>query len=531
MKRAHIAFFISIILLAACAPPSTPTPSSAPIATSVPATQAPLDLAGPAMTVGASYLYADGSLLVAVPAGAFQMGKQGGIDNPEHQVNLSDFWIYRNKVTNTQYAYCVAMGQCTPPALADDPGYNDPLHGADPIAGVDYDQASAYCGFVHARLPTEAEWEKAARGPDANIYPWGSAAPSCDLLNYESCVGNTTPVNKYPKGMSYYQAFDMEGNAFEWVSDWYDPNYYSVSPADDPQGPAKGDGHVNRSSAFNSGTDQTQAFNRFHSDPITQRNNLGFRCVVTDPTYFAPFCEYPPTYGTDGVGGPSDGTQVECTAPSITQDPTCKGNAPVTSVTFGEGNYSISDPTACKQDSTYAWTCTKNAALQDCRDTTVTVTGKPQCPGLYDYDPVTGKCELKGVPPPGQCLPGYSAGTLTLHRGPIILTNNTPSPTSSSPAQCCTYQPSGPVLTTDSGNEVRTLSPLPSCAPGTTFTGGQCVGTLDCYECTTASVNLNSCQSGGTCNLSARICAKFGGVCQYGGTFNAANCSCSCSRG
>jgi len=190
---------LDLIVLSACSPQATPPPSPTAPPTSPTATVAPIDLAGPPMAVGSTYLYADGSVLVAVPAGPFIMGN-GRPDSLLHTVNLSDFWIYKTKVTNSQYAYCVAMGMCTAPFGPDNPGFYDPLHTSDPVVGVNYDQAAAYCTFVSARLPTEAEWEKTARGPDGNVYPWGDGKPGCSLLNYSVCVGKVMPVNTYPDG-------------------------------------------------------------------------------------------------------------------------------------------------------------------------------------------------------------------------------------------------------------------------------------------------------------------------------------------
>jgi len=122
-------------------------------------TTAPLDLAGPPMKVGSSYLYFDGSLLVAVPGGPFLMG-HGGSDNPEHTVTLGDFWIYSTKVTNREYQRCVAVGKCTTPDLDDNQGYNDPIRQNDPVSGVTYDQGAAYCDYAHGSLPTEAQWKR-----------------------------------------------------------------------------------------------------------------------------------------------------------------------------------------------------------------------------------------------------------------------------------------------------------------------------------------------------------------------------------
>jgi len=219
MNHKRLVFYISmvlIVLLAACMPASTtPTPVvnavpatlvvTAPTVTSVPEntpTTAPLDLAGPPMQVGSAYLYFDGSLLVAVPGGPFIMG-HGGWDNLEHTVTLSDFWIYSTKVTNREFQQCVAVGKCTPPDLTDNQGYNDFNRQNDPVAGVMWAQGEAYCEYVNGHLPTEAQWEKAARGPEGNIYPWGNGLPSVDLLNFKNNIGRTTNLSNYLKGKSY----------------------------------------------------------------------------------------------------------------------------------------------------------------------------------------------------------------------------------------------------------------------------------------------------------------------------------------
>ena len=144
-------------------------------------TLTPIVLSGPPMEVGSTFQYVDGSILVAVPGGPFTMG-HGGSDNPEHTVTLSDFWIYKAKVVNQQYALCVNAGKCTLPDKIDDFTYADATHANDPVVGVTWAQASDYCSFVHGQLPTEAQWEKTARGPDGNIYPWGNNSPACDLL-------------------------------------------------------------------------------------------------------------------------------------------------------------------------------------------------------------------------------------------------------------------------------------------------------------------------------------------------------------
>ena len=187
MKQLQSMYYVGMVLmaiLAACAPKAAPAevPQVAPpiqqTITLVPipseavstATLTPIVLSGPPMEVGSAFQYVDGSILVAVPTGPFTMG-HGGSDNPEHKVTLSDFWIYKAKVVNQQYALCVNAGKCTLPDKIDDFTYDDATHANDPVVGVTWDQASDYCSFVNGQLPTEAQWEKTARGPDSNLYP------------------------------------------------------------------------------------------------------------------------------------------------------------------------------------------------------------------------------------------------------------------------------------------------------------------------------------------------------------------------
>jgi formylglycine-generating enzyme required for sulfatase activity len=195
-KRRTLYFCVVLFtLLAACAPRSTPTVTAAP-ATAAPVTLAPpvvaspttrgavsspsavpptlvtVNLSGPEMKLGSTYPYVDGTILLAVPGGEFTMG-HGGSDNPVHKVTIGDLWIYSTKVTNQQFAFCVAQGKCDPPDPTDNPAYSDFRRANDPVVGVTYAQGTAYCTFVHGALPTEAQWEKTARGPNGNLFPWG----------------------------------------------------------------------------------------------------------------------------------------------------------------------------------------------------------------------------------------------------------------------------------------------------------------------------------------------------------------------
>jgi hypothetical protein len=289
------------------------------------------------MEVGSVYPYVDGSNLLAIPAGEFIMGSGDGEgDNPEHGVTLNDYWIYSTKVTNQQYALCVELGHCTSPDLGDNQLYTDTTRANDPVVGVTYNQASDYCNFAQGRLPTEAEWEKAARGPRGSIYPWGNESPTCNLLNFDQCVGGTTNVVDYPEGKSYYGALDMAGNAFEWVADWYGPNYYRNSPQENPLGPDSGTTRSVRSSNFESIASQVEIALRNSEDPEMHRPDLGFRCVVDNPTYFAPFCESPLIFGsaTTDASNQDSSPFASCPDLDISQAKYCVRKLPVTNVVF-----------------------------------------------------------------------------------------------------------------------------------------------------------------------------------------------------
>jgi formylglycine-generating enzyme required for sulfatase activity len=215
-----------VILIASCspAPPTIPATLTAPAPTP---TSESINLAPP-QEIGSAFVYADGTVLMAVPHGEFLMG-HGMADNPEHTVILSDFWIYSTEVTNYQYSLCIDQGRCAPPDQSDNPEYQsfDGLN--KPVVGVAYEQARAYCSFMNAELPTEAQWEKAARGAEGRPFPWGDEDPSCDLLNFNNCLKHTTDVTANPDGAGFYGALNMAGNVYEWVADWYDPVYYESS--------------------------------------------------------------------------------------------------------------------------------------------------------------------------------------------------------------------------------------------------------------------------------------------------------------
>lgn len=194
--------------------------------------------------------------MVAVPGGTFMMGCNDAIDTeclddqyPYHELLISSFAIDQTEVTASAYAECVDAGECPPPEA----GCNT-TSGEQPVVCVNWFGARDYCTWREARLPTEAEWEKAARGTDGRLFPWGNDAPTCAHANLDAgACGASGPiaVGSKPAGASPYGALDMAGNVFEWVSDWYDAAYYVTSPGQDPQGPADGMFRAMRSTASN----------------------------------------------------------------------------------------------------------------------------------------------------------------------------------------------------------------------------------------------------------------------------------------
>jgi serine/threonine-protein kinase len=235
----------------------------------------------------------DGMPQVYVPAGEFTMGNDAGPadQQPAHSVFLESFWIDRLEVTNAHYALCVAAGLCTLPektsSITRAQYFGLPEYANYPVVYVSWFQAKDYCQWAGRRLPTEAEWEKAARGGDGRVYPWGSDAPDAALLNFRAAgFGDTVAVGNYAGNLSPYNAMDMAGNVSEWVEDFYDPNYYRVSPKDNPTGPAKtgcegGDCRVLRGGNWN-GTpeDVTTTFRLFYG-PGDSRDAFGIRCART----------------------------------------------------------------------------------------------------------------------------------------------------------------------------------------------------------------------------------------------------------
>jgi eukaryotic-like serine/threonine-protein kinase len=224
---------------------------------------------------------ADPGDMVDVPAGEFAMGCNEAVDSacdddekPQHTVSLSAFSIDRTEVTQAQYTACLVGGACTPPACdwnCDNTDY--------PASCLVSSQAEAYCAWAGKRLPTEAEWEKAARGADGQKYPWGNDDAGCSLANMVGCGGAAKPVGSFPSAASPYGALDMAGNMVEMVADRYDEAYYASSPAEDPRGPSSGERYVGRGGGFKSDAKFVRASKRDWYDLTDKGASLGFRCA------------------------------------------------------------------------------------------------------------------------------------------------------------------------------------------------------------------------------------------------------------
>ncbi len=265
--------------------------------------------------------------LIYIPEGDFIMGSSdqdadyADDEEPQHVVYLDPYWISKTEITNNMFNSCVAAGVCRyDVSFIINPHYLDPKYRNHPVVYVSWKMAEKYCEWTGGRLPTEAEWEKAARGPDGAIYPWGNDYPSLNLkilkklelmddtenhffhialsdiknlylsvntlfagflnkTNANSVIEDTSPVGAFRGDESYYGVLDMGGNVREWVSDWYDPDYYKYTINQNPAGPEKTEKKVLKGASYLDSFWDSRSAHHFEHKPNSPGAVRGFRCV------------------------------------------------------------------------------------------------------------------------------------------------------------------------------------------------------------------------------------------------------------
>lgn len=234
--------------------------------------------------------------MVLVPAGPFVMGRddRAGVERPAHSVTLDAYYIDKYEVTNEWYAAFLNDQGNQFEGLANWIEANDPdlhVHLVDGVWQVDdgferypmnemtWYGARAFCGWRGGDLPTEAQWEKAARGTDERLYPWGEDI-SCEMANYAGCMYDALPVDSYPQSISPYGTYNMAGNMMEWVADRYHEDYYALSPTENPTGPEEGAFRIIRGGSWINHHGNLTTTHRYPKLPVLTYKSVGFRCAL-----------------------------------------------------------------------------------------------------------------------------------------------------------------------------------------------------------------------------------------------------------
>ena len=278
-------------------PESAPAPASPKPHASEPETK-PLEKAHPpsspsaalkpvtALQPAVEIVEKDGAPMMLVPAGEFTMGSDKGDDDeqPIHRVFLNSFYMDKFEVTNGRFAKFVEAIQSEPPW-----GFVDKetpvVHADRPVRWVNWMEALGYCLWIGKRLPTEAEWEKAARGADGRIYPWGNEqpTPAYTVFGLKEGADTVASIGNRDKGKSPYGVHDLAGNLYEWVTDWYDEQFYTKNPATNPRGPLQGTAKVQRGGSYMNNAYRLRSSFRTKDDPTEHDPNVGFRCAKDIP--------------------------------------------------------------------------------------------------------------------------------------------------------------------------------------------------------------------------------------------------------
>jgi eukaryotic-like serine/threonine-protein kinase len=254
MKSFLVLVSLSTVLVACVPGPPTVIPPEPMVTASATATHTNLPTIAPTTQLiftpsseelPMRYSPTDGMPQMYVPAGQVRMG---GLDVhadddelPAHYVSINAFWVDQLEVTNAMYLLCVQAGKCDLPANWSSEKrtsyFNDPAYKDYPVVQISWEQANIYCAWAGRHLPTEAQWERAARGDDFRTFPWGDEPPGEIYANYNRLVGDTSRVGSYTAGASPFGALDMAGNVWEWTTDYFSTQYYASSPLTDPTGP------------------------------------------------------------------------------------------------------------------------------------------------------------------------------------------------------------------------------------------------------------------------------------------------------
>lgn len=237
----------------------------------------------------------DEAPMALIPEGQFWMGidppQALEDEHPRHKVWLDAYFMDLYEVTTAQYARFLSATGRTPPLFCET--VDLAAHGDRPVIGVDWTEADAYCRWIGKRLPSEAEWEKAARGADERRYPWGNQEPAPELANFAlgarfSYNQVLMPVDHYEKGRSPYGMYNMGGNVYEWVQDWYDGTYYERSPERNPPGPETGQFKVLRGGSWSDLPKYLLTYGRFKLLPNARNSFTGFRCAKSAQSHYRP---------------------------------------------------------------------------------------------------------------------------------------------------------------------------------------------------------------------------------------------------
>lgn len=297
------------------APSYTPKPSATSMPTDTPkptATPEPTHTLTPTETQPQFEVRVneiDQAELIRIPAGEFIMGVNAeddplfwGAEGPAHLVTVDEYWIYRTEVTNGMYQRCVADKQCPRPGKSESSiateYYGNAKYEDYPVVYVSYVHAASYCIWAGGKLPTEAQWEKAARGEDGRLYPWGNQTNTNERANlcgsectrggeqqsgHSDSYPGPAPVGSFPNGASPYGLLDMAGNVWEWVFDYFNPQYYDSSVYDNPLGPASGTRRGIRGGGWNNPHSGVRTVARTSLGPDLTMDTVGFRCVILSP--------------------------------------------------------------------------------------------------------------------------------------------------------------------------------------------------------------------------------------------------------